>query len=71
LDPAVAEIDAQLAKLVTEHDANYISALGILCAADGCRVRVGDDPSMMMQWDVSHLTAVGSRYLVARFQGHD
>jgi peptidoglycan/LPS O-acetylase OafA/YrhL len=69
LDPSVGELDTQLAALATEHGANYISALNILCTADGCRVRLGSEPSTMMQWDVSHLTAAGSMYLVAGFRG--
>lgn len=66
LDPEVDRVDAEMAKLVAEQGARYVSPRAILCRADGCLTRVCDRVETMAQWDVSHLTPAGSEYLVSR-----
>lgn len=66
LDPTIESLDRKLAKLSAELGATYRSAYAALCSAEGCLVRVGDEPAAMMQWDVSHLTLLGSRELANR-----
>ncbi len=66
LDPEIASLDATMRPFVEQHGARYLSPYAALCDAGGCLTRIGDQPESMLQWDVSHLTAAGSDYLVAR-----
>ena len=66
LDPEIAGLDAAMRPFVEQHGAGYLSPYAALCNASGCLTRIGDQPESILQWDVSHLTAAGSNYLVAR-----
>jgi peptidoglycan/LPS O-acetylase OafA/YrhL len=63
--PDVFDIDHALGTLAKQLGVEYISLLSILCDKDGCLTKLADNA--LMQWDDSHFTAEGSRYLVARF----
>jgi hypothetical protein len=41
----------------------FISAIEVLCNADGCLTRTGEGPEHVVAWDSAHLTKAGSRLL--------
>jgi hypothetical protein len=66
--PDIFDVDRKLREVANQLGVDYISPLAILCDQDGCLTRPSDDA--LMQWDSSHLTAEGSRYLVSRFPSY-
>lgn len=58
-------IDTQMKVLATETGARYYSILDNLCNAEGCRLRLPDEPGTLLSWDYGHLTTAGSK-IVAR-----
>ncbi|MDO8651354.1 MAG: acyltransferase family protein [Undibacterium sp.] len=67
LDPSTPLLDAKMQHFCLERGIDYISPYLLLCNAEGCMTRVGDNVDSMMQFDVSHLTKKGSEFLVPRF----
>lgn len=67
LDPGVRRIDAAMRDLAARNGARYVSPYTILCNAQGCLTRIDDRIESMVQWDVSHLTRLGSEFVVDRF----
>lgn len=68
MDPTVKQLDDSMRGFAGEYGLKYISPNSILCNDAGCLVKVGLTVDSMMQWDVSHLTKLGSEFLVTRFQ---
>jgi hypothetical protein len=56
-----AETDDMLRHAAADAQADFISAWGALCDANGCLTRLGAD---LVSFDGMHLTAAGSRYLI-------
>jgi hypothetical protein len=67
LMPEPPEIDADMAVLSGQWGVEYISPCHILGNADGFLVRTGESANSLVAFDYGHLTAAGSRYLVAHF----
>ena len=65
LDPSTRQLDLDMKRFVEQRGVRYISPYTVLCNADGCLIRTGDDVDSMMQWDVSHLTRKGSEFVVS------
>lgn len=58
------ELDASLRDLITTRtSASYVSAMELLCNADGCLTYVPDDSRDFFTPDVGHLTTHGAIYL--------
>src|SRR5262249_51138435 len=66
VNPAVFTVDATLRRVAKQSHVDYFSPIAILCDYDGCLTRLGDTKDKLIQWDESHLTAAGSRYLVSQ-----
>lgn len=66
-DPPFA-YDAVLRREVPQLGATYVSALDMLCNADGCLTRVGPEVTDLSAVDWGHLTKGGSTYLMSRIQ---
>lgn len=58
--------DEQLKLALDSYGVKYISALDVLCNAQGCLTRVGDKPSDLVTADWGHLSPAGSSYLIKR-----
>jgi peptidoglycan/LPS O-acetylase OafA/YrhL len=67
LNQELFELDSVMRQFADEMRINYISPMAIFCDRDGCLTRSGDTGESLLQWDQSHLTTEGSRYLVSRF----
>lgn len=61
------QLDDQMADFTRENHINYISPRHILCNAEGCLTRLGDNNESLTAWDYGHLTEKGSEYLVSGF----
>jgi peptidoglycan/LPS O-acetylase OafA/YrhL len=61
IDPAV---EKYLREAAVRFGARYISPMEALCNAEGCLVRVGDEPGDLMQFDDNHLSVAGSKFFV-------
>jgi len=48
---------------------DYVSAIDILCTADGCLTMANDQPDGLTAWDQAHLTQAGSIVLVGGLKG--
>jgi peptidoglycan/LPS O-acetylase OafA/YrhL len=59
--------DTQMAEFAKIQRINYISPRAILCNDDGCITRFGDTQETLSAWEISHLTDVGSQYMVSKF----
>ncbi len=70
LEPANAELDAELSDLSGDLKVNYISPVKILCNMDGCITMLGETGDTLTAFDAAHLTEMGSRYLVSQFPNH-
>jgi peptidoglycan/LPS O-acetylase OafA/YrhL len=64
--PAIVSsgIDAGLRSITQSHGDVYISAIDILCNAEGCINRVGTAPADYITIDYGHLSPAGSRYFM-------
>jgi hypothetical protein len=62
---ATLEIDSRLKEITARLGVRYISAYDVLCNEDGCLARLGDTAKDIVQFDMTHLTPAGSRYLVS------
>lgn len=62
----VRRLDAAMAAEVAASGGQYVSILGLLCNAQGCRVQgeEGREPPDLLFWDRDHLTESGSRWLM-------
>jgi peptidoglycan/LPS O-acetylase OafA/YrhL len=58
------KLDAELRALSARLDIRYVSALDVLCNADGCLARTGAGGNEITVWDTSHFTRAGSTLLV-------
>jgi peptidoglycan/LPS O-acetylase OafA/YrhL len=61
------ELDPLMANFAKAQHVNYISPKSILCNDKGCLTMVGDTIDSLTSWDSSHLTRVGSEFLVSKF----
>jgi hypothetical protein len=59
-----AELDAGIHQKAVAAGAEYISAWEVLCNAEGCLTRIGDNKSDITAHDYAHLTVAGSIFLV-------
>jgi len=57
-------VDSELKSLAAAAGAEYVSPLDVTCDERGCLVAPGGEAAHMLVFDQSHLTPVGSRYLV-------
>jgi len=67
VDPSSLKADRDLRNLATSFPAGvrYLSLIDGICNADGCLIRVGDDPRTdLLVWDYGHLTRAASEFLV-------
>jgi peptidoglycan/LPS O-acetylase OafA/YrhL len=67
LVPGMDSLDNAMQAFATSVDINYISPMHILCNADGCLTRVGENADSLVAYDVGHLTKAGSVFLVSHF----
>ena len=67
LNTGFMQLDDQMVVFAKEKHVNYISPRRILCNADGCLTRLGDNNESLIAWAYCHLTQKGSEYLVSRF----
>jgi peptidoglycan/LPS O-acetylase OafA/YrhL len=56
--------DARMREALLPRGAEFISAWDVLCNADGCLTRVGDQASDIIASDQAHLTEKGSAFLI-------
>jgi peptidoglycan/LPS O-acetylase OafA/YrhL len=56
--------DAEMKSEMKKVDAEYISAWDVMCDADGCLTRLGDNPEDVVASDQHHLTESGSTFLI-------
>lgn len=60
------EVDRQLQDIASKFGVRYIRSFDVLCNVDTCLARLGDTAQDIIQFDGTHLTAVGSWYFVSR-----
>jgi hypothetical protein len=65
-EEATRELDGRLREITSGLGVDYISAYDALCSAGNCLVRVGNTHKDIIQVDGSHLSAVGSWFLISR-----
>jgi hypothetical protein len=58
------KVDSELRALAAETGAEYVSPLNLACDERGCLVAPGGTAAQMLVFDQSHLTPVGSKYVV-------
>jgi len=58
------KVDSELKALAARAGAEYVSPLSLACDERGCLVAPGGTAARMLVFDQSHLTPVGSKYLV-------
>ncbi len=68
LNPDFFEFEVLLADFSSQLQVNYISPKKILCNEYGCLTRLGETGDTLTASDYGHLTEVGSRFLVSKFQ---
>ena len=56
--------DAQMRSEMTKVGAEYISAWDVMCNADGCLTRLGENPEDVVASDQHHLTERGSTFII-------
>jgi peptidoglycan/LPS O-acetylase OafA/YrhL len=56
--------DAQMRSEITKVGADYISAWDVMCNADGCLTRLGENPEDVVASDQHHLTESGSMFII-------
>ena len=66
LDPQVYEADAFVRLAVEGTGAEFVSPLDALCNGEGCLLSARRDRLEPLAWDAGHLTAAGSRFVVAK-----
>lgn len=64
---SMAALDRSLSKLMEKNGVGYVSPWQLLCNDDGCLTYAGSERTAPLQWDLAHLTADGSRFLVGLF----
>jgi len=67
LKEEIFSLNDEMAHFARENNITYISPVDILCNAEGCLTRVGDDGEALSAWDYGHLTKKGSERLVKEF----
>jgi peptidoglycan/LPS O-acetylase OafA/YrhL len=60
----LTEFDDALRKAAAESSIIFVSPDDVMCNAQGCLTRIGDDPGKLTAFDSAHLTDEGSSYLV-------
>lgn len=60
------KLDTQWRKVADKLSVDYVSSMNVLCNADGCMTRVGENADQLTAWDFGHLTSAGSVFLVDR-----
>jgi hypothetical protein len=68
LDRMPFDYDAVLRREVPQMGATYVSALDVLCDADGCLTRAGPEVTDLSAVDWGHLSRGGSTYLMSHIQ---
>lgn len=68
LESAPFDYDAVLRRELPQMGATYVSALDVLCNADGCLTRTGPEETDLSAIDFGHLTRGGSTYLMLHIQ---
>jgi hypothetical protein len=64
VDPASLQMNEVLQKVTWPKNTEYFSIHDLLCNADGCLTRVGENlRTDLVVWDYGHLTEVASRYV--------
>ena len=63
--------DNTVRELASQSGVGFISPLDRLCNSKGCQITVPGSEIIPMSWDVGHLTAAGSEYLVSEFFKHN
>lgn len=58
--------DDRFRALAEKVGVRYVSAWNVMCDANGCLARIGEDGSKLTAYDVGHLTVEGSIYLANR-----
>lgn len=65
IDDSSLQMEASLQKAVWPKNTQYFSLQKLLCNANGCMTRVGDDwRTDVVVWDYGHMTGAASRYVV-------
>jgi peptidoglycan/LPS O-acetylase OafA/YrhL len=67
LDQQIVQLDPVLAEFAREQGVNYLSPQKVLCDSSGCITRFGITGDTLTAWDYSHLTEIGSRFVVSNF----
>ena len=58
------KVDSELKALAADAGAEYVSPLNLVCDERGCLVAPGGTAAQILVFDQSHLTPVGSKYVV-------
>jgi hypothetical protein len=61
------QLDSLMSDFSSQLKVNYISPKNIFCNEQGCLTRFGDTADTLTTWDSSHLTEIGSKFLVSHF----
>jgi hypothetical protein len=67
LDPESERMDRKIHQLSNKVGLDYLSSYDVLCKADGCLNRLGDNADELAYYDDQHMTPVGAQYLVKQF----
>ncbi len=67
-DRITLELDGRLKKVADQLGAVFVSSYDTLCNEAGCLVRLGNTAREIIQVDLTHFSAAGSRFLVAHIQ---
>jgi hypothetical protein len=54
--------DAQMRAAIMDMGAEYVSTWDVMCNADGCLTRLGENPEDITASDAHHLTESGSKF---------
>jgi peptidoglycan/LPS O-acetylase OafA/YrhL len=63
-DKKTLEVDQHVRQIASDSGAVFISPFDTLCNESGCLTRLGDHAKDIVQIDLTHFSAVGSRFLI-------
>ena len=66
LVPETRATDAALKTALAAENATYVSAWDVLCNAEGCITRLGEEPQSISAYDYGHFTAAAAAFVAAR-----